>query len=139
VELPFGFEPSAFLADGDNGIFFLGSRQGALACYEIASAHLIGVWRHIHDREGVRSIRSHKPPTKTLRCTEILTAGRNWAYQVLRITLPEHLSGNLPTDTVTDSVTGVNMRCVHRSHLNRGWLEGVISRFTMNSHLVRSD
>jgi hypothetical protein len=128
VELPFGFEPSAFLADDDNGIYFLGSRQGALACYETASAHLIGIWRHIHDREGVRSIRSHKLATKTLRCTEILTVGRDWAYQVLRITLPEHLIGSLPTNIVSDSVAGVDMRCVHHSHLNRGCLEGVISQ-----------
>ena len=138
VELPFGFEPSAFLVDGDNGIFCLGSRQGALACYEIASGHLIGVWRHIHDREGVRSIRFHKPPKKTLRCAEILTTGRNWAYQILKITLPEHLRGNLPTDVVSDSVAGVDMRCVHHSNLNRGWLEGVCSQYGMSSHLVRN-
>lgn len=133
LELPFGFEPTAFLADVDNGVFFLGSRQGALACYETRSGHLIGVWRHIHDREGVRGLQIHRSCYNTARCTEILTTGRNWAYQILKIILPQHLEGTLPTDVVSDSIEGVEMRCVHRSNLNRAWLEGVFAYYNFTN------
>jgi hypothetical protein len=124
MNLPSGFEVTSFLADPENGIFLLGSRQGALACYSLSSSTLIGIWRRIHDQESVRSIRLHKTSP---RSTEILTTGRNWAYNILRIQLPEDINGELPDDIIDGSINGVELQYIHRSNLNRGWLEGVFS------------
>ena len=55
-----------------------------------------------------------------------MTTSRDWAYQILRITVPEHGPvGVLPADVVDGCLEGVEMQCVSRSELNRGWLEGV--------------
>lgn len=140
VELPSGFEVTSFLADWRHKLFFLGSRQGALACFYISfetelidssfEAKLIGVWRRIHDHESVRSIQLHGKNNSKVY-TEILTTGRNGAYQIIRIIFSEHLYDALrsalplDTDTVDGSLKGIEMQYVHRSNLNRGWIEGV--------------
>jgi hypothetical protein len=54
-----------------------------------------------------------------------MTAGRDWMYQILRICLPTQIVGMLPYDSVDASLEGVSMQIVHRTPLNRGWLEGV--------------
>jgi hypothetical protein len=125
VELPSGFEMTAFQADSERRVFFLGSRQGALACYEISSAKLVGVWRRVHGEEGVRSIQKIGPVGKSISYTEILTTGRNGVYRIIRLSFPEHFNDTLPKDVVNGSLEGVTMHFVHKSSLNRGWLEGV--------------
>jgi hypothetical protein len=123
--LPSGFEITSFLADPRRGVFFLGSRQGALACYDLSSAKLVGIWRRIHDDESVRSIQLHHTSHSSRFYTEIFTTGRNCAYQILGITIPDRFEGELPADIVRGSLPGVEMQYIHRSDLNRGWLEGV--------------
>jgi len=125
VELPSGFEVTAFQADPERRVFFLGSRQGALACYKISPPQLVGIWRRIHGEEGVRSIQIVGPTDKSTSDTEILTTGRNGAYHIIKISFPEHFKDTLPKDVVKGSLEGVKMHFVHKSPLNRGWLEGV--------------
>lgn len=139
MKLPTGFEIASFLADPEHHVFFLGSRQGALACYELGSARLVGVWRRVHDQNGLGSITPHNSALKPLNVTEILTTGRDWAYKILQITLPESLSfeGELSPDTVDGALTGVSIECVHRSVLNGGWLEGVFANSPATLILVR--
>src|SRR5271167_375320 len=73
-DLPSGFEVTSFLADHFRGVFFLGSRQGALACYYLShEATLIGVWRRIHDHESVRSIQLLEKDRPSRAYTELLT------------------------------------------------------------------
>ena len=117
---------TAFLSDPVRRVFFLGSRQGALACYEIASAKLVGIWRRIHNEEGVRSIQILDPANNSTSWTEILTTGRNCAYQIFKLSFPVYFKGALPRDVVSGSLEGIQMQCVHKSILNRGWLEGVL-------------
>ena len=118
-------------------MFFLGSRQGALACslqspirvndHDVASVRLVGSLRRVHDHEGIRSMRLHKT-NPSPRYSEILTTGRNGEYQILRITLSDDIKGGeLPTDVVDGTIDGVLITYIHRSILNRGWLEGVSS------------
>jgi hypothetical protein len=135
VQLPTGFEVTAFLPDPVRSVFYLGSRQGALACYQLSTCKLIGIWRRIHDHEGVRSIQL-STPNNTSKYVEILTTGRNSAYQFLKISFPEHFKGSLSKDIIEDSLEGINLHIIHRSNLNRGWLEGVISHFNLISQLV---
>jgi hypothetical protein len=136
IQLPNGFEVTAFLPDPHRCVFYLGSRQGALACYEIQSCKLIGVWRRIHDHEGVRSIQLTN--NNSSNYAEILTAGRNSAYQFLRILFPEHLKGSLRDDVIDGSLPGVELQVTHRSNLNRGWLEGVFP-IIIRANLVQND
>lgn len=141
VNLPFGFDVTTFAVDPEHAIFFLGSRQGALACYaqsslgtndfNVATVRLIGSLRRIHDHEGVRSMRLHRSCTSP-KYSEILTTGRNGVYQILRINLPDILSGELSTSVVDGTIDGVTISFIHRSILNRGWLEGVLSLFDKN-------
>jgi len=56
-----------------------------------------------------------------------MTAGRDWTYQLQRITLPPKVLGTLPDDVVDDALEGVSMQIIHRTRLNHGWLEGVQS------------
>ena len=124
--LPFGFEVTAFLAEPGSGVFFLGSRQGALACYELITAKLVGIWRRIHDQEGVRSVRLHRYIETPTPCIEIMTTGRNGVYQIMRILVPEEFIGEMQPDVVDGSLDGVVMQFFHRCNLNQGWLEGVL-------------
>jgi hypothetical protein len=119
---------TAFQADPERRVFFLGSRQGALACYEISSAKLVGVWRRIHEEESVRSIQTIELAGKSTSDTEILTTGRNGAYRVIKLSFPKHFKDTLPKDVVNGSLEGVKMYSVHKSSLNRGWIEGVSSQ-----------
>jgi len=128
MQLPNGFAITSFLADADRGIFFLGSRQGALACYELATCRMIGVWRRIHDEESVRSIRLHGVQTQRYS-TEIMTTGRDSVYKILKINIPDKFEGSLPVDVVDGYFEGVEMQVMHRTLLNRGWLEGVAFHF----------
>lgn len=116
---------TAFLSDPDRGVFYLGSRQGAIACYELSKAKLIGVWRRIHDQESVRSIKLNDSHKDSSTYTEILTTGRNDAYRILRVSFPAQFIGSLPPDIITGSLEGVALQDVHRCYLSRGWLEGV--------------
>jgi hypothetical protein len=136
LPLPSGFETTAWLADldgrGEIRAIFLGSRQGALAFYKpvyrqskCEGFKLYGIWRGIHDHEAVRSIRLHKP-WENLATTEIMTTGRNGAYQVLKIGASEQVKDCLPGDVVDGCLPGVTMQILQRMYLNRGWLEGVI-------------
>jgi len=99
-----------------------------MACYALSTANLIGVWRRVHDHEGVRSIRLHKEfieaPTSYV---EIITTGRNCTYQILRILFPEEQEfiGELPPNVVDGWLAGVELQVVHRCSSNRGWIEGV--------------
>ena len=128
IRLAKGFDVTSFLADPDHGVFFLGSRQGALACYDLPSSRLMGVWRRIHGEESVRSIRLHGIQ-KDQYSTEIMTTGRDSVFKILKITVPDVLEGELPLDVVDGYLAGVRMQIVHRSLLHRGWLEGVSSSF----------
>jgi hypothetical protein len=133
LALPSGFEVTSFLADYGCGVFFLGSRQGALACYSIAlsdSIKLIGVWRRIHDHESIRSIELYGKRTTNVYA-EILTTGRDGTYQILRISFPENLPDTLKhaeplnSDTIDGSLSGIELTKLHRSNLNLAWIEGV--------------
>ena len=135
VTLPSGFEITSFLADPPRKVFFLGSRQGALACYELSSAKLVGIWRRIHDDESVRSIELHDTGSSVPYYTEIRTTGRNCAYQILGISLPDQFDGDLPTDIIKGSLEGVDIQYIHRSNLNRGWLEGVFHPRSYSSNV----
>ena len=126
MTLPSGFEVTSFLADPLRKVFFLGSRQGALACYELSSVKLVGLWRRIHDDESVRSIKLHDTTSVSQSCTEIRTTGRNFAYLILGISLPDNFEGDLPADIIKGGLDGVGMKYIHRSNLNRGWLESVL-------------
>jgi hypothetical protein len=148
-ELPSGFEVTSFLADHLRGVFFLGSRQGALACYYLShGATLIGVWRRIHDHESVRSIQLLQKDRPSRAYTELLTTGRNGAYQIIRISFSEKYYSTfgsavpLHPDTVDGCLKGIEMQYVHRSNLNRGWLEGVlplvIARTNLQSSMINS-
>ena len=125
IQIPSGFDVTTFLPDPERRIFFLGSRQGALACYELFSAKLVGLWRRIHDQEGVRSIKLHHSNKLSSSYTEILTAGRNCAYRIIGISVPQTFKECLPRDVVGGSVDGVQFRHIHKNILNHGWLEGV--------------
>ena len=125
VTLPSGFEVTSFLADPLRKVFFLGSRQGALACYELSSAKLVGLWRRIHDDESVRSIKLNDTTAISPSYTELRTTGRNCAYLILGISLPDKFEGDLPAHVIKGSLEGVAMKYIHRNHLNRGWLESV--------------
>jgi hypothetical protein len=125
VVLPTGFEVTSFLTVPDTGVFYLGSRQGALACYQISSAKLLGIWRRVHDHESIRSIKLHRHVTTPKRSTEVRTTGRDWAWQILKITIPEQVDKSLLANVVDGTIDGVEMQCMHQSNLNRGWLEGV--------------
>ena len=92
--------------------------------FNAAAVHLIGSLRRIHDHEGVRSMRLHKSSASP-KYSEILTTGRNGVYQILRITLPDVMYGELSTSVVDGTIDGVSISYIHRSTLNRGWLEGV--------------
>ncbi len=141
VNLPFGFDVTTFAVDSDNAVFFLGSRQGALACYlhsssgsidfDGADVRLIASLRRIHDHEGVRSMRLYNSRTSPT-FSEILTTGRNGVYQILRINLPDVMSGELAASVVDGTIDGVSISFIHRSILNRGWLEGVYSLIRKN-------
>jgi len=78
----------------------------------------------VHDEESVRSIRLHKVVVNN-HSTEVMTTGRDSVYKILRIRLPAKFCGSLAADVVDGWLDGVEMQVVHRSLLNRGWLEGV--------------
>jgi hypothetical protein len=124
VQLPNGFDVTSFAADIDRGVFFVGSRQGAMACYETNTCKLVGVWRRIHSEESVRSIRILRLQSGW---TELMTTGRDSSYKIIKITFPDTLCGSLPADIVSGGVDGVHMQVMHCTTLNRGWLEGVRS------------
>jgi hypothetical protein len=130
IQIPSGFDITTFLPDPERGIFFLGSRQGALACYELSSAQLVGLWRRIHDHEGVRSIRLHHANKLSSSYTEIITAGRNCAYRILGISVPGAFKEYLSADIASGSVDGVQLHQIHKNILNRGWLEGVYTLYS---------
>lgn len=125
IQIPSGFDITTFLPDPERGIFFLGSRQGALACYDLSSAKLVGLWRRIHDQEGVRSIKLHHSNKVSSSYAEIVTAGRNCAYRIIGVAVPKAFNEYLAADIISGSVEGALLHPVHKNILNRGWLEGV--------------
>jgi hypothetical protein len=129
VQIPSGFDMTTFLPDLERGIFFLGSRQGALACYQLSTAKLIGLWRRIHDQEGVRSIKLHRSNKLSSTYTEILTTGRNCAYCITGVSVPKEIGKFVSPDAIDGAVQGVECRHIQKNNLNRGWLEGVIESY----------
>ena len=125
IQIPSGFDITTFLPDRDRNIFFLGSRQGALACYDLSSAKMLGVWRRIHDQEGVRSIKLEQSRKLSSTYTEILTTGRNCAYRIIGISVPKQFKAFLFPDTIDGEVEGLQLHPIQNNICNRGWLEGV--------------
>jgi len=125
IQIPSGFDVTTFLPDRERNIFFLGSRQGALACYDLSSAKMVGLWRRIHDQEGVRSIKLQQSAKLSSTYTEILTTGRNCAYRIIGISVPNQFKAFLSPDTIEGEAEGLQLHHIQKNIFNRGWLEGV--------------
>lgn len=119
------FVVTSFCIDYATSLVILGSRNGAVAVYALATGALHGCWQGIHEADAVTSITSLSP-------SRVLTLGRNGGYCVLAFSLKE----GVMEMTVHHATKPANCNVIEGASCGRGRDELILYGFRGKSFFV---